>query len=94
MSNDEKPMMPAIPASHRPFAPREKWTGPTEYGSAIVRDLRQRMAEFRDRTPDRSWAPKVLERAARGEPICLHIQEIAREVAERTGGRQPGEDDE
>lgn len=68
--------------------------GPTEYGKAIIRDIRQRMKEVGERKPDRSWAPKVLERVAAGESICLHIQEIAREVVERGHQREPGEDDE
>ena len=91
MKDADKPMMPA---SHRPFAPRERWDGPTEYGSTIARDIRKHMAELGERRPDRSWAPKVLERVANGEPVCLHIQEIAREVVDRGAQREPGEDDE
>ena len=92
--DDNKPMMPSTPAYHRPFPKREKWAGPTEYGKSIARDIRKRIAEMGERRPDRSWAPKVLARAAAGEPICLHIQDIARDVVERGGGREPGEDDE
>ena len=93
-ADDTKPMLPSTPAYHRPFKPTEKWAGPTEYGSAIARDIRKRIAELGERRPDRSWAPKVLERVAAGESICLRIQEIAREVVERGVSREPGEDDE
>ena len=89
------PMMPSVPAYHRPFAPREPWLGPTEIGSAISKHLLKELKSFGRRVPSKDWAPRVLERAAMGEPICQHAIDLARSVVNEpaTIEREPGSDD-
>lgn len=89
------PMMPSVPAYHRPFPPREPWPGKTEIGSAISKHILKNLRSFVRHVPDRSWAPRVLERAAAGENISPYAIELAQSVAVMgIEPREPGSDDE
>ena len=82
---------PAHP-SHRSFPPREPWAGPTAYGTATLAKIRADLEKFTKRVPDRSWAPRVLERVRRGEHIFPAGVEWAQQVVQQPE-RAPGEDD-
>ena len=79
-------------AYHRPFEPREPWHGPTEIGRQTAKELVAFAKSFGHKHPDRSWAPRLLERAAAGEPICQAGIDMAREVVGMPLEREPGED--
>jgi hypothetical protein len=65
---------------------------PTEYQKAEAEKIRAMLSA--PRGPSRAWAPRVLERAAAGEPICYRAIELAREVVGMEPEREPGSDDE
>ena len=88
------PTMPSIPAYHRPFAPREPWAGVTPYGTQVIKQIRKQLAEFVNKKPDRSWAPKLLARVEAGENIAPACVQLARDVVGMVPEREPGSDDE
>ena len=93
-SKDGAPVMPSVPAYHRPFPPREPWEGITEHGSTTSKAMVKFAKSFGRKVPDRSWAHRLLERATAGETICNRGVELAREVIGMVPEREPGEDDE
>ena len=65
----------------------------TAYGSAVCERLRENMAEWSQKKPDKSWAPRLLARVAKGEKISPYCVALAKEVVAMRE-RTPGEDDE
>ncbi len=94
---EHPPLPKTAPAYHEPFQSRPAWNGPTEYGKQKAREIRELMKSFTAKTPDKSWAKRLLDRHRAGEPIDRAAVEMALEVTGDAPApyqtRTPGEDD-
>ena len=88
------PTTPGTPAYYRPFIPLGPRPPVTPEGIEIARNAVRLAKSLGRKRPDRSWAPRLLERAASGEKICNYGIELAQSVVRMTPEREPGSNDE
>ena len=81
------------PVAHRPFKAYEPWAGTTDYGRKVSAEIQAKLKAFAHKRPNKSWAPKILERHAHGEHFSPFVLDLARAVAQPVE-REPGSDDE
>lgn len=57
--------------------------------------IRVKLADFLTKQPSKSWAPRIIERASRGEQFMPLALDYAKEVSRRkVVEREPGQDEE